>query len=201
MVHYRVHNSWPLVPIHSHVNEVQAQPFYSSDNVQAFRSILFRDMCFRWGVQHITTTSCYPQGSLEERVNRNLKAALNSFYHASHNTWDVELSWLSLVFNTAVHDSTGVTPDKLFLKDERYNVCDTVFNIHSSNRINIPTKQVSVNLHLCLNGSYCRIRQVIKLKLDKLQQISRGDLRRTTRCLHTGHSVVGHAAAGERTRH
>jgi hypothetical protein len=86
------------------------------------------------------------------------KPRLKIFYHASHNTWDVELPWLSLAFNTAVHESTGVTPDKLFLKDQRYNVCDTVFIIHSSNRINIPTKQVSDNLHLCLNGSYCRTR-------------------------------------------
>jgi hypothetical protein len=84
-----------------------------SDNAQAFRSRLFRDMCFRWGIQHITTTPYYPQGSLAERVNRNLKAALKIFCHASHNAWDVDLPWLSLAFNTAVHKSTGFTPDKL----------------------------------------------------------------------------------------
>jgi hypothetical protein len=100
-----------------------------SDNAQAFRSRSFRDMCFRWGIQHITTTPYYPQGSLAERVNRNLKAPLKIFCHAAHNTWDVELPWLSLAFNTAVHESTGVTPDKIFLGRELMSPLDVVWDL------------------------------------------------------------------------
>jgi hypothetical protein len=33
-------------------------------------------------------------------------------------TWDVNLPWLSIAFNTAVHESTKCTPDKLFLGRE-----------------------------------------------------------------------------------
>ena len=100
-----------------------------SDNAQAFRSRLFRDMCFRWGIQHVTTTPYYPQGSLAERVNRNLKAALKIFCHESHNTWDVELPWLSLAFNTAIHETTGVTPDKFFLRRELMSPLDVVWDL------------------------------------------------------------------------
>ena len=74
--------------------------------------------CFRWGVKHITTTPYYPQGSLAERVNRNLKSALKIFHHRSHNNWDEYLPWLGFAFNTATHESTKTPPDVLFLGRE-----------------------------------------------------------------------------------
>jgi hypothetical protein len=55
---------------------------------------------------------------LAERVNRNLKSALKLFHHQSQKNWDEDLPWLSTAFNTAVHESTQVTPDTLFLGRE-----------------------------------------------------------------------------------
>ena len=66
----------------------------------------------------MTTTPYYPQASLAERVNRNLKAALKIFHHESQNAWDEDLSRLSMAFNTAVHESTQSIPDILFLGRE-----------------------------------------------------------------------------------
>jgi hypothetical protein len=54
-----------------------------TDNARAFCCRQFKDLCFRWGLTHITTTPYYPQASLAERVNRNLKAALKIFHHES----------------------------------------------------------------------------------------------------------------------
>jgi transposase InsO family protein len=54
-----------------------------TDNAKVFRCRQFKDLCFRWGITHITTTPYYPQASLAERVNRNLKSALKIFHHAS----------------------------------------------------------------------------------------------------------------------
>jgi transposase InsO family protein len=73
-----------------------------TDNATVFRSKLVKDMCFRWGIKHITTTPYYPQGSLAERVNRNLKAAFKIFHHNSQDAWDEDLPWLSVAFNTAI---------------------------------------------------------------------------------------------------
>jgi hypothetical protein len=86
-----------------------------SDNARVFSCKAFKDLCFRRGVEHITTMPYYPQASLAERVNRNLKSALKIFHSESQEKWDEDLPCLSLAFNTAVHESTGSTPDRLFL--------------------------------------------------------------------------------------
>jgi hypothetical protein len=105
-----------------------------TDNAKVFCCKQFRDLCFRWGITHITTTPIthitttpithittnpyYRQASLAERVNRNLQSTLKIFHHESQSAWDEDLPWLSLAFNTAVHQSTKCTPDKLFLGRE-----------------------------------------------------------------------------------
>ena len=50
-----------------------------TDNVSVFRCKQIKQMCFKWASAHITTTPYYPQGSLVERANRNLKSALKVF--------------------------------------------------------------------------------------------------------------------------
>ena len=70
------------------------------------------------GYQSLHDDPYYPQASLAERVNRNLKAALKNFHHVSQVSWDGNLSLLSLALNTAIHESHKSTPDKLFLGRE-----------------------------------------------------------------------------------
>jgi transposase InsO family protein len=81
-----------------------------SDNARVFRSKAFYDFCFRWGIKRINTTPYYPQGSLAERVNRNLKAVLKIFHHQSQQKWDEDLHLLTCAFNTACHESTKFCP-------------------------------------------------------------------------------------------
>jgi len=47
-----------------------------TDNASVFRCKQVKQLCFKWAVSHITTTPYYPQASLVECVNRNLKSAL-----------------------------------------------------------------------------------------------------------------------------
>jgi hypothetical protein len=100
-----------------------------TDNARVFCGRIFKDFCFRWGIHHITTTPYYPQASLAERANRNLKAALKIFHHQSQNAWDEDLPWLSVAFNTAIHESTGTTPDKLFLGRELKGLLSVRWNL------------------------------------------------------------------------
>jgi hypothetical protein len=89
-----------------------------SDNAKVFRCRVFRDVCFRWGVEHVTTAPYYPQGSLAERVNQNLKSALKIYHAESQDKWDTDLPWFATALNTAVHESTHFSPDCLFLGRE-----------------------------------------------------------------------------------
>jgi hypothetical protein len=47
-----------------------------------------------------------------------LKSALKIFHHNAQLSWDEDLPWQGIAFNTAIHESTKVTPDKLFLGRE-----------------------------------------------------------------------------------
>jgi len=90
-----------------------------TDNARVFCCKLFKDLCFRWGVKHISATPYYPQASLVERVNWNLKSALKIFHYQTQNAWDEDLSWLSMAFNTAVHESTNATLDTFLGREMR----------------------------------------------------------------------------------
>lgn len=89
-----------------------------SDNAAVFKSRIFYDLCFSWGIKHVTTSPYYPQASQVERFNRNLKVALATYHHAQHTHWDDHIAPLLLAFNSAWHESTGATPASLFLGRE-----------------------------------------------------------------------------------
>jgi hypothetical protein len=86
-----------------------------SDNATVFKSRTFYDLCFSWGIKHVTTSPYYPQVNQVERFNRNLKVALTIYHHAQHTNWDVNLPSLALAFNSAWHESTAKTPASLIL--------------------------------------------------------------------------------------
>ena len=86
-----------------------------TDNASVFRSKVFRDMCFHWGIRAVNTSPYYPRGSHVERVHRNLKAALIAYHHDQHRNWDQNLHLFQFGFNTAYHESTKTTPARLFL--------------------------------------------------------------------------------------
>lgn len=56
-----------------------------TDNAKVFCRRQFKELCFRCGVDN-TTSPYYPQASLAERVNRNLKSAQKIFHHESQGT-------------------------------------------------------------------------------------------------------------------
>jgi transposase InsO family protein len=56
-----------------------------SDNAAVFKSRTFYNLCFSWGIRHITTSPYYPQASQVERFNRNLKAALILYHNSAYS--------------------------------------------------------------------------------------------------------------------
>jgi transposase InsO family protein len=81
-----------------------------SDNAQCFTSREFRNFCFASGIRHVATSPYHHQPFHAERLNKNLIATLIAYHSDTHNTWDHNLPWLQLAFNTADYKSTKSTP-------------------------------------------------------------------------------------------
>jgi hypothetical protein len=92
--------------------------FLVSDNVPNMKSRLIADMCLEYGIQHIQTSPYYPPPSHAERVNKNLKVALRIFHSQNQQSWDQNIHWFQLAFNTAIHESLQATPASLFFGRE-----------------------------------------------------------------------------------
>jgi hypothetical protein len=81
-----------------------------SDNAQCFTLRDFQNFCFGMAIRHVSTSPYYPQLSHAERFNKNLRAALIAHHSNAQDTWDTQLPWLQLAFNTAEHKSTKSSP-------------------------------------------------------------------------------------------
>lgn len=101
-----------------------------SDNGSQFTSHLFNRMCFGQGILHITTSPYYPQPSHAERFNRNLKSALIAYHAENQTSWDQNLSWLQLAFNTATHEGHKHVPFQLMFGFKPNNPLSNIWKIN-----------------------------------------------------------------------
>lgn len=89
--------------------------FILSDRGPQFVSRIFQELCDTWTVAPKLTTAYHPQTSLTERVNRNLKCMISSYDQDNHWKWDKYLHEFRLALNSAVHETTVVSPAELHL--------------------------------------------------------------------------------------
>uniref|UniRef100_A0A3P8SHI7 Integrase catalytic domain-containing protein n=1 Tax=Amphiprion percula TaxID=161767 RepID=A0A3P8SHI7_AMPPE len=86
-----------------------------SDRGSQFLSSIFQATCKTWNMSQKLTSAYHPQTNLTERVNRTLKTMIASFVGSQHKQWDKHLPEFRFALNSAVHESTGVTPAELNL--------------------------------------------------------------------------------------
>uniref|UniRef100_A0A3B4Z3E1 Gypsy retrotransposon integrase-like protein 1 n=1 Tax=Seriola lalandi dorsalis TaxID=1841481 RepID=A0A3B4Z3E1_SERLL len=84
-----------------------------SDRGRQFVSEVFRELCAQWTVTPKLTTAYHPQTNMTERVNRTLKSMIASYVDNNHAKWDQYLSEFRFAINSAVQETTGVTPAEL----------------------------------------------------------------------------------------
>lgn len=84
-----------------------------TDNATNFSGHLFKKLLHDWGIKHIFISPYHAQSNPTERVNRNLKAMLQAYCNGQHDTWDTHLSSLRFALNSAVHETTGISPAEL----------------------------------------------------------------------------------------
>lgn len=67
------------------------------------------------------TSVYHPQSNPAERVMRELGRFIRTYCSNSHTKWSDYVSYIEWVLNNTVHESTGFTPQELFLKENRYS--------------------------------------------------------------------------------
>lgn len=86
-----------------------------SDQGPQFVANIFEQTCKELNLKHKMTTAYHPQTNLTERINRTLKTMIASFIGNNHKHWDKHLPEFRFALNSAINESTGVTPAELNL--------------------------------------------------------------------------------------
>ncbi|KAL7296181.1 hypothetical protein TKK_0010721 [Trichogramma kaykai] len=87
-----------------------APEIFHSDNGTEYKNNLVDELLTERGVIHSTIPIYTANANPVERVNRTYKTMMISYIEENHKTWDEHIYELTFAFNTAVHDSTGVSP-------------------------------------------------------------------------------------------
>ncbi|KAF4514126.1 UNVERIFIED_CONTAM: hypothetical protein B566_EDAN019138 [Ephemera danica] len=120
--------------------------FVISDNGPQFTSHLFAQLMYDWGIKHIFCSKYHPQSNQTERTNRNLKSILQAYCVGRHDMWDTYLSSVRFALNSAVHETTGVSPAELTFGDNIISPFENSFLSNNSGNENFNHKDYHKNL-------------------------------------------------------
>ena len=82
-----------------------------SDRDSKLTSNFWRSLCGRLGTKMAMSTAFHPQTDGKvERANATMEEVLRCYVSARMDDWDQHLAAAELAMNTAVHDSTGISP-------------------------------------------------------------------------------------------
>ena len=90
-----------------------------TDQGRQFESNLFKEICSLLDIEKTRTTPFHPQSDgMVERFNRTLEDMLAIVVAPNQKDWDLWLPYLTSAYRSAVHDSTGFTPNELMFGRE-----------------------------------------------------------------------------------
>lgn len=89
--------------------------FILSDRGVQFVSSVFRELCGNWSITPKLTTAYHPQSNITERVNRTLKSMMAAYVDDNHKKWDQFLPEFRFALNSAIQETTGLSPAELQL--------------------------------------------------------------------------------------
>jgi len=86
--------------------------------------VLFKEVCSHLDIEKARTTPLHPQSDgMVQRLNRTLEAVVSKFVLEKQRNWDQLLPLLTMAYQSAMHESTGCTPNELmFRRDVRLPV-------------------------------------------------------------------------------
>lgn len=99
-----------------------------TDRGRNFESALFNELCVRFGIDHVTTTAYKPStNGLVERFHRTLNSILAKVVRENQTDWDEHLPYAVAAYRATPHESTGYSPNLLFLSRETRAPIDLLF--------------------------------------------------------------------------
>jgi len=99
-----------------------------TDQGRQFESELFREMCRLLGIEKTRTSPYHAQGDgMVERMNRTLEGMLSAFVEERQRDWDEHLPYLAMAYRSAVHETSGFTPNFMMMGREADLPLDVVF--------------------------------------------------------------------------
>ncbi|KAM7307593.1 DDE-type integrase/transposase/recombinase [Ixodes scapularis] len=85
-----------------------------SDRGSSFMAQLTQEILRLSHTSHRRTTAYHPQtNGLTERLNKTIADMISMYVDVEHKTWDEVLPYVTFAYNTAVQETTGVTPFQL----------------------------------------------------------------------------------------
>ena len=102
-----------------------------TDQGRNFQSTLFSELCEMLDIDKTRTTPYRPQSDgMIERFNRTLAAMLRNFVSQEQKDWDIQLPYVMMAYRSAVHNSTGYSPNQMMLGREVNLPLDLVIGRH-----------------------------------------------------------------------
>uniref|UniRef100_A0AAG5DS95 RNA-directed DNA polymerase n=1 Tax=Anopheles atroparvus TaxID=41427 RepID=A0AAG5DS95_ANOAO len=97
-----------------------------TDRGTAFTSIMLRDYCKEYGIDHVLVAVGTPRGNVQvERSNRTILAAIRTMVDTEEKHWDKQVKLVQHAINSMPNDTTKEVPTKLILS---YKPRDVVNN-------------------------------------------------------------------------
>ncbi|KAK6177716.1 hypothetical protein SNE40_015762 [Patella caerulea] len=135
-----------------------------TDQGSNFGSKVFASMCQTLAIHKTRTTPFRPQSDgMIERANQTIKNMLSAFVNENQNDWDKYLPMIMMAYRSSIHESTGVTPNKMMYGREITLPVDLVFGT--------PEMMNTDNYSLDFNYAY-----ELEQKINRIHNFARGRL-------------------------
>jgi transposase InsO family protein len=99
-----------------------------TDQGSNFESRLFQNVCQMLDIDKTRCTPYHPMSDgMVERYNRTVLNMLSTYVSENQRDWDEHLPFVTAAYRSTVHESTGFSPNLLFLGREVYTPIDLLF--------------------------------------------------------------------------
>jgi transposase InsO family protein len=104
-----------------------------TDQGVQFQSNLFQEMCRLLQIQKTRTTPYHPQSDgMVERDNRTILTMMSAFVNEHQNDWNEHLTYISMAYRAAQHETTGKTPNYMMLGPGLFLVIIFLLSVHGT---------------------------------------------------------------------